>query len=62
MSAALAANAGSSLSHQDFRPERSILCGLVSGGSTSKVWRVAVYGRDKYLNLLACGGVVLGSQ
>jgi hypothetical protein len=23
---------------------------------------VAVYGRDKYLNLLACGGVALGSQ
>jgi len=23
---------------------------------------VAVHGRDKYLNLLACGGVALGSQ
>jgi hypothetical protein len=33
------------------------------GGSTSKCGgHVAVHGRDKYLNLFACGGVALGSQ
>src|ERR1700674_616512 len=54
MSAALVANAGSSLSHQDFRPERSILCGLVSGGSTSKVWRACGGSRPRQVPEFAC--------
>jgi hypothetical protein len=36
---------------------------LVSGGSTRRCGgHVAVHGRDKYLILLACGGVALSSQ
>jgi hypothetical protein len=39
------------------RPVNSISRGLRRCGG-----HVAVHGRDKYLNLLACGGVALGSQ
>ena len=42
----------------------SILCGRVLQAAAPRRCggHVAVHGRDKYLNLLACGGVVLGSQ
>ena len=43
-------------------PERSILCGLQVAAPRRCGEHVAVHGRDKYLNLLACGGVALGSQ
>jgi hypothetical protein len=33
---------------------------LIAGGRCGG--HVAVHGRDKYLTLLACGGVALGSQ
>jgi hypothetical protein len=58
-----------------FRPSRHLATNVTVGsedvaiGSHQHGWRtskcgghVAVHGRDKYLNLLACGGVALGSQ
>ena len=61
-----------SLGWQRSTPDRQVFVGVTDPAATSIVERldrpsgnvghVAVHGRDKYLNLLACGGVALGSQ
>jgi hypothetical protein len=48
------------LAHQDSYLVRILDAQLVAPGRCGG--HVAVHGRDKYLTLLACGGVALGSQ